>query len=325
MANPLFEDLNAAGFISDESLKKIRQKYASGLFSLHWELKILLYLGVMMLSTGLGVLVYKNIDTISHQVALSAIGLISAACFVWCYRHRAPFSPEKVESPNSLFDYILLLGVLSFLSFVGYLQFQYEVFGTRYGLATFIPMLVLFYTAYNFDHLGILTMAIANLAIWMGISVTPKYLLESGDFNSERMIYTYLVFGFFLLVMAYSTRRYKFKQHFSFTYHNYGVHLTFISLLSGYFHYQYLPSLIWLLAFGITAWFVYKHSLKTRSFYFIVVTVLYSYVALSGFVTNSLFLLGDASLSPLVLLYYAGSGLGLVMLLMDLNKKVKAS
>ncbi len=325
MNNPLFEDLHAEGLISDESLKKIRKKHASSLFSVHWELKTLLYLGVMMLSTGLGILVYKNIDTISHQAVLAAIGFISLGCFIWCYKRKAPFSPENVESPNSLFDYILLLGVLSFLSFVGYLQFQYEVFGTRYGLATFIPMLVLFYTAYHFDHLGILTMAIANLALWMGISVTPKRLLESGDFNSERAIYTYLILGVFLLILAYFTRRYHFKQHFSFTYHNYGVHLTFISLLSGYFYYEYLISLIWLLAFGIIAGLIYKHALKNRSFYFIVLTVLYSYIALSGFITRGLSLLGDSGLSSVLLLYFIGSGFGLVILLMKLNKQIKAS
>ncbi|MDQ6764326.1 MAG: hypothetical protein M3015_17115 [Bacteroidota bacterium] len=65
-----------------------------------------------------------------------------------------------------MFDYILLFGCLSLLTFVGYLQFEYNVFGNKWGLATFIPMVVLFMAAYYFDHLGVLILAIVNLAAW---------------------------------------------------------------------------------------------------------------------------------------------------------------
>jgi hypothetical protein len=67
-------------------------------------------------------------------------------------------------------DYILLLGCLLLLILIAYLQFQYNVFGNRYGLATFIPMVLLFISAYYFDHIGVLTMAITNLAAWAGIT-----------------------------------------------------------------------------------------------------------------------------------------------------------
>ncbi|SKB92371.1 DUF2157 domain-containing protein [Daejeonella lutea] len=324
MVNPIFEDLHAQGLISDKSLENIQKKELGAFFSIHWELKTFLYLGVMMLSTGLGILVYKNIDSISHQAVLGAIGLICIACFAWCYKNKSPFSPEKVESPSSLFDYILLLGTLSFLSFIGYMQFQYEVFGTRYGMATFIPMVFLFWTAYYFDHLGILTMAIANLAIWMGISVTPKNLLRSGDFSNERALYTYLALGLFLLILAYFSRSYNFKKHFSFSYHNYGVHLAFIAIISGYFYYDYLYSLIWLAIFGMLAWFLYQNSFKQRSFYFLMITVLYSYVAISGFALRSLFFMDKSISLLLAFLYLIGSGFCLVVILMDLNKKLKS-
>lgn len=324
MSNSIFQDLHAKGLISDETFEKIRMKHSSKLFSIHWELKTLLYFGVMMLSTGLGILVYKNIDAISHQAVVAAIGVLTIACFTWCYRNKLPFSPVKVDSPNSLFDYTLLLGTLSFLSFVGYMQFQYEVFGTRYGLATFIPMVFLFCTAYYFDHLCILTMAIANLAIWMGVSVTPKELLTSGNFNSERAIYTYLILGLFLLALGYFSRRYEFKKHFSFSYHNYGVHISFLALISGYFFYDYTYSLIWLGVFGIITWFIYRNALKHKSFYFLAITAIYTYVVLGGFVTRSLLLTKTDGGIPLSYLYLIGSGIWLVLILMNLNRKLKA-
>jgi hypothetical protein len=68
----------------------------------------------------------------------------------------------KVEAPTPFFDYILLLGCLTFITLVGYSQVQFTIFGQRFGLAVFIPMIVLFFSAYYFDHLGVLSMAITN-------------------------------------------------------------------------------------------------------------------------------------------------------------------
>lgn len=324
MTNPIFEDLHKKGLIGDKSLENILKKNSTALFSIHWELKILLYLGVTMLSTGLGILVYKNIDTIGHQAVLVAIALISISCFTFCYRNKLPFSTKKVESPDSLSDYILLLGALSFLSFVGYLQFQFEFFGTRYGLATFIPMLFLFFTAYYFDHLGLLTMAIANLAIWMGITVTPKDLLEKGDFNNVTVIYTYLNLGLLLLAMALASKRYLFKKHFSFTYQHFGIHLTFIALISGYFQHTFYPALTWFIAITIAAGFIFQRAFKDKSFYFVLLAVLYTYIGVSGLVSRTLNFLNNNAATYLIIFYFIVSGLGLILTLITLNKRIKA-
>lgn len=324
MTNPIFEDLHKKGLIGDKSFENILKKNSTALFSIHWELKILLYLGVTMLSTGLGILVYKNIDTIGHQAVLVAIALISISCFTFCYRNKLPFSTKKVESPDSLSDYILLLGALSFLSFVGYLQFQFEFFGTRYGLATFIPMLFLFFTAYYFDHLGLLTMAIANLAIWMGITVTPKDLLEKGDFNHVTVIYIYLNLGLLLLAMALASKRYLFKKHFSFTYQHFGIHLTFIALISGYFQHTFYPALTWFIAITIAAGFIFQRAFKDKSFYFVLLAVLYTYIGVSGLVSRTLNFLNNNAATYLIIFYFIVSGLGLILTLITLNKRIKA-
>ena len=108
---------------------------------------------------------------------------------------KLPFSLQKTVSPSVFFDYILLLGCLTFISFVGYIQFQYQVFGNRFGLATFIPMVVLFFSAYYFDQVGVLSLAITNLAAWAGIAATPLKILQSSDFSSTNIIITGLLLG----------------------------------------------------------------------------------------------------------------------------------
>ena len=111
----LYKTLKEEGTLSPESYEKLCEKQRNTLFSLHWELKTLLYLGVMMLSTGLGVLIYKNIDTIGHQAILGLIAAICGGCFYYCFKHKKPFSKALVKAPNAMFDYLLLLACLSFL------------------------------------------------------------------------------------------------------------------------------------------------------------------------------------------------------------------
>ncbi|MDO3625812.1 DUF2157 domain-containing protein [Mucilaginibacter sp. BT774] len=320
----LYEHLHADGLISDESFEKIKQK--QNLFSVHWEIKTLLYLGVLLLTSGLGLLIYENIDTIGHKVVLALIALICTGCFAYCFKMALPFTTEKVKSPNTSSDYVLLLGSVSFLTFIGYLQYEYKAFGTNYNMATLIPMLVLFFTAYYFDHLGILNMAIANLAVWMGVSVTPKALLLNSGFDSKTIIYTYLVLGAILLTGAYLTQRLNFKRHFKFSYQHYGVHVTFISLLAGYFfYYNSAFALLWMLALFAIAFLIYLDAFKSHSFYFLLLVVLYGYVAISSLVVRMLLLAQDEGALYLLMLYFIGSAIGLIFLLINLNKRLKAS
>lgn len=320
----LFKKLHAEGLISDESLQRIIHLDQRRLFSLHWELKTILYLGVLLLSGGLGVLVYKNIDTIGHQAVLVFIALVCAGCFYYCFQKKAPFSPLKVQAPNAVFDYILLLGCLSFVTFLGYWQYAYNVFGTAYGLATFIPMLVLFFCAYYFDHLGILSLAITNLAAWAGIAITPLHILKDNDFDTPRLIYTGLVLGGLLVLLGLVSHRRDFKRHFEFTYTNFGLHLLFIAGLAGLFA-QDSFYLGWLLLILAIAYYFYRQAMNRRSFYFFLVLTCYAYIALSYVVVHLLFATTTYDTTPIYLglLYFIFSAIGVIRILMIVNKKMK--
>lgn len=323
MTDDLYKNLHAEGLISDESFSKINQRNAP-LFSVHWEIKTLLYLGILLLTAGLGILIYENIDSIGHQFVLLLIAAICAGCFVYCFKNKLPFSTVKVASPNTFSDYILLLACISFLIFTGYLQYQYKVFGTNYGMATFVPMVVLFFIAYYFDHLGILNMAIANLAVWMGVSVTPKQLLLNSDFDSQTIIYTYLLLGILLVIAASLTQHFDIKKHFKFSYQHYGVHVTFIALLAGYYHFYELPyAAIWMLGIGVFAYLIYNDAFKSKSFYFLLLVVLYTYIAVSSLVVRLLILGGAETTLYLMFIYFIASATGLILFFINLNKKLK--
>lgn len=322
----LFSQWQRDGLISDASFNKLNEDNESRLFSVHWELKTLLYLSVVLLSTGLGILVYKNIDTIGHQAILFFIALVCIGSFFYCFKHKQPFSLKKVSSPNLLFDYLLLLSSLSFISFVGYLQYQYQVFGTRYGLVSFIPMVILFATAYYFDHLGILSLAITNLAAWLGITVTPLQILQANDFSEAILIYTGLLLGALLVVASIFTRKRRIKAHFEFTYLNFGMHVVFISCLAAMFTFDGI-FILWFVLLLAIAFYFYSRALLDRSFYLLLVTALYCYIAFGYVVIQLLTMMKMDGLTPvyLGLIYFIASGISFAFFLINTNKKIKAA
>ena len=323
MDTNLLNQLHAEGIISDSSFTRAKLANEKRLFPVHWEIKTILYLGILLLTSGLGILVYKNIDTIGHQAILLFIASLCVGSFVYCIKNKIPFAKSRVVSPNAVFDYVLLLGCSMFIVFIAYLQYQYNVFGNRYGLATFFPMVVLFLSAYYFDHLGILSMAITNLAAWLGLTVTPLRILEANDFNSSRIIFTGLFLGALLIFLGWITRKRNIKRHFEFTYSNFGLHIILISCLAAMFQFMYLP---WFLLLGVVVTFFYFKALKEKSFYFLLMIALYSYIAVSYVFINFLELIGgDMGVIYLGFIYFIVSAIGLVFFLINMNKKIKAA
>jgi hypothetical protein len=316
--------LRAEGLIGGESLERAEALERGRLFSLFWELRLLLYIGVLLLTGGLGILVYKNIDTIGHQAVLAFIALVAAGSFFYCFRKRSPFSLEKVVVADPFFDYVLLLGCLSLLIFLGYLQYEYDVFGDHYGSATFIPMVVLFFVAYFFDHLGVLSLAITNLAAWAGVAITPLTIWKEGNFSDVRLIWTGILLGFVLLGMGHVSLDRRVKAHFAGTYTNFGLHLFFIASLAGLFRYDRVY-LLWFVALMGVSWFLYGRAMARGSFYYIVVMVLYGYIALCYVVLRLLMTISGADIGVIGLgfLYFVLSAVGVALLLVRLNRKLK--
>ncbi|MCP9752083.1 DUF2157 domain-containing protein [Ferruginibacter sp. HRS2-29] len=322
---PLFEKLHSGGQLSDASFQKIKVADNNRLFSLYWELRTILYLGILLLSGGLGILVYKNIDTIGHQVILAFIAAVCMSSFVYAHKKKPAYTNNKAISPNSFFDYIVLLGCLTMVTFIGYLQFQYNVFGTKYGLAAFIPMVLLFAAAYYFDHLGVLSMAITALAAWAGFAVTPSTILQDNDFNSETILLTGALLGILLVVAGLVSTKRKIKAHFEFTYSNFGANLLFICTLGAMFMYDQVYAAYLLVLTGI-CFFFYKKALRDRSFYFLLILTLYFYTGLTYTIIRGLFeMSSDIGGVYLACFYFIFSAIALIIFLVKMNKKIKAS
>jgi hypothetical protein len=306
------------GFITQSEHENVRREHP---ISVYWDLRSLLYLGVLLVTTAIGILIYKNIDTIGHGVLLIVIALLVVTCFAYCLKKSKGYQHTKVNVSAIWPDYILLAGCLLLLTLVAFAQFQYNLFGSRWGLALFIPMVLLFISAYYFDHLGVLSLAITNLAAWAGIAITPVSLLQQSDFNEERVMFTGLLLGIFLLAISVLSQSKNIKRHFAFTYRNFGVHLFFIFLLAILFYYDRFYLLIFLILTS-ASFFLFKSFIKENSIYFLVVTILYFYIGLSYVAVRMLSIDSIGGFYG-VILYFIFSGIGLIAVFKSLQKKLK--
>ncbi|HEY1054064.1 MAG TPA: DUF2157 domain-containing protein, partial [Emticicia sp.] len=214
----LLKTLVEKAVIPEEQAAKIAAYEETKPFSIHWELRTFLYVGITLLGAGLGTVIYQNIDSIGHDVLIGLIVLTFMGCLFYAFKHRKPFTWEEVIETDKLDDFALLGACVMFLTLEGYLQYQYNIFGTRYGLAAFLPSVLFFFLAYRFDHRGVLSMAITAFASWVGVNIAPIKLWQQKNFSTADITHISILLGVVLILMGGLSEYKKWKSHFSFSY-----------------------------------------------------------------------------------------------------------
>jgi hypothetical protein len=317
----LLADLEAQGFVPPDQAAAIEADERTRPFSLNYELRTLLYLGITLLAGGVGVLVYQHIDSIGHGVIIAAITLAMSASFAYATRHLPEFTWREAPRTSIAADYLLVLGCLLFLVLEGYLQVQYELFGTRYGLATVLPAVLFFALAYRFDHRGVLAMAITALAAWVGVSVAPLDVFRQGLIMYDVISLPALLLGFVLVVTGLLSEFLDRKRHFAFTYLSLGGNVALLATMSVLFHTEGRYTLPWLLlVLGLSAGLVW-YARRAQSYLFLLMSVAYSYVAITYAIISALS--SDHSgnwIVPMIVLYLPLTLVGIVLLFLNSKK-----
>lgn len=263
------EILYSLELLNDTQLKAINEYRSRNFFSLFIELRIGLYLSVLFFTTGAGILVYENVGSIGHLIILSSIFILSSACFYYAVKYSA----NTLLHDNSVLAANILLGI-----FIAYLQFQYEFFGNAYGLATLIPTAICFFSAYYFNHRGVLSMAISGLAAFAGFSAEPLELMKSNYDDDPFIAYSIILVGVVLVAWIHISRKLKLKEHFEFTFLNFALHFIGIAAL------QNMWEDYWFAAFSILAissvYFI-KQAYSLRSVSFMIFSIIYAYLGLT--------------------------------------------
>lgn len=316
------QSLFEKNLITDEQFKQITAHRNLNIFSLHSELKLFLYLSVLLFTSGIGILIYQNIDTIGHIAILSLLLIVTAICFYFCFKNSVGFSYQETQFKNSVFDYLILAAVLLSIIFIGYLQFQYTVFGTHYGLATLVPTTIAFFCAYYFDNKSILSLAITGLAAYIGLSVSPQSLLNNSFYETTTLSYSAIILGIALLIWSMYSAKINLKKHFNLIYLTFALHLISISCIKNLFNSYWVLFVLLLLASSYY-FFTTSHQIKSASLF--IFTIIYAYVGINICLFKLVeFINFDSDLLVpfffLVPFYFIGSIILFILLVKKFNK-----
>lgn len=271
------KDLFEKGFISTEQYEKIDLVTSGKVVSIFYELHGLLYLGVLLFTGGIGVLVYQNIGDLGHLVSIGLLVVLTVGCFIYIFRKGPAYSNSEVSGPTLYFSYVVLLASLLFISIQGYLQFQFGILTENLEYSTLVTAFFFFFIAYRFDHLGVLSLAITALASFWSISISPQKWYSDEFFSGPHLYNTAIVFSTALAAIAIFLNKKRIKQHFTFTYLNFCVLIFLTGATAGMFVDEGRFGLYALLIFGGCA-FAYFAARQQQSFLFL----LYAFIA--GFI-----------------------------------------
>lgn len=304
------------GTLPDEQSEKIVAYEQNKPFSVHWELRTFLYMGITLLGAGLGVVIYENIDSIGHNVLIGLIIIAFLGCLYYAFKHRKPFTWEEVIETEKLDDFALLGACVMFLTLEGYLQYQYNLFGTRYGLAAFLPAVLFFFLAYRFDHRGVLSMAVTAFASWIGVTIAPIKLWQQKNFSTADITHISILLGVVLIIMGGLSEYKKWKKHFSFTYFLFGFNIAFVATLAGLF--QFDMKLVYLLVMVVLSYGSIWYARKTQSYLFLLMGVIYGYIALTYWIFHWEY--ANEMGFTLYMLYFMSSAVGVVFFLINIKQ-----
>lgn len=269
--------------ISERQFQSIKSYQSLGIFSIRQELLFLLYIGVLCFTSGIGIIVYKHIDSIGHLALLAGIVLLISGCYWMAYRNAPIFSVSETRFTSPLFDYAVLAGSLLVCTFFGYLQTQYEVLGADYSIAALLASGITLSAAFYFDNKSAYALGISAFATFLGIVVTPQAIINNQIYMHQWQTIAGLALSLALSLWYEYADRHNIKRHFGVVTVSFALHLTGLCCLKGLFENMW-PFYIFLLA--AAAYYFYLKSYELASTSLFVFTLLYGYLGMNIFLAK---------------------------------------
>ncbi len=299
--------LTEKGILSPDQSATLLRVARRDLVSVRFELRALLYAGVLLAVSGIGLFLKENQERIGPVAIASLLATAAAACFLFVLRRSPPFSWNACGESHVAADYLLLLAVLLAGSDLAYVESRFRFLGANWAYHLLALSVIALAAAYRFDSRVVLSLGLSSFAAWRGLST--RFPLESllGDRHGEVRANA-LACAVLFLAAAFVSVRSNRKAHFEAVFAAFGWLLLFGGLLSGVFEDR--PSWpLWEIATCGAAAAVIAFAYRFRRLFDFTVGVIAGYLALlrlwkAGGATDEVFFLGVAvsSLAVVVLL-----------------------
>ena len=218
---PELRALHAEGLIDDATAARALARDRGRVFSLHAELRVTLYAGVLLMMAGLGIILARNIDRIGPLAIVLTVALIAAACAIPALRAKSAGRALSVAG-----EYLLLLAVLLVSADLAYAERQFTLLGPLW--TWHLLLLAVFHAtvAYAFTSTLVLAASVTALAGWFGVGGTPGDVLlfsHSTPSLGARAVACALV----ITAWRYADRRARPESRFSDVFDHFAANLAF--------------------------------------------------------------------------------------------------
>lgn len=221
------EAWRAGGIISPAQYATLARLVRRERVSVYLELSALLYLGVLSFVGGIGWTLRAYVADLGDAAIISAMTLIVAAAFYYCFSRAEGYAPHEVPSSNLALEYVLYLGCLMLSAEAGYLEYRFDVFRLWHH-HLLLGSVVFGALAYRFDNRFVLSLALSSLAGWLGVGLSTVYVVSSDSLRLTAVIY-----GVFVAGLGTWLYRIGIKPHFLDAYLHVAVNVALAATASG--------------------------------------------------------------------------------------------
>jgi hypothetical protein len=176
---PEIARLRDDGVITPEIAAPLIASERREIVSIYAEVRFLMWGGVMLIVSGVGVLVSKHLDEIGPLAIALAIGMASAACYAWA-------TWKRKRTASLVDDYVLLLAALLLSADAGFIERTWHFLGTNWKDYLIVLAIVHAATAYIFDSRLVLSVSLTSLAAYLGIQRNIDSLFGSSRDTAAR-------------------------------------------------------------------------------------------------------------------------------------------
>ena len=277
---PELRALHAEGAIDDATASRALALDRGQVFSLHPELRATLYAGVLLVMSGVGIILARNLERIGPLAIVLAIALAAAACGVPAVRARLAGRPLTVAA-----DYLLLLAVLLVSADLAYAERQFTLLGPLWSWH--LLLLAIFHAAiaYAFASPLVLAASLTALAGWFGAGGTLGDMLPF-SYSTPALGARALACATVIAAWRYADRHARPDTRFSDVFDHFAANLAFWGTIAWCVDWPWLAVGLPLLA--ALAWASVRRGLDTGREAFLVYGIVYAAIGICAAVVPRL-------------------------------------
>jgi len=234
--------LHAAGAIDDATAARALARDRGRVFSLHAELRVTLYAGVLLVMSGVGIVLARNLERIGPLGIALAIALVAVACAVPTARARRAGRALTVAG-----DYLLLLAVLLGSADLAYAERQFTLLGPLWTWHLLLLAVVHGTIAYAFASPLVLAASLTALAGWFGVGGTVGDVLHV-SYSTPVLGARALACAAVITAWRYADRRARPDSRFSDVFDHFAANLAFWGAIAWCMEWPWLAAGLPLLA-----------------------------------------------------------------------------